>query len=95
MDIVGLSDRRRHTPQELSGGQQQRVAIARALINEPDIIFADEPTGNLDSKSGTEIMELLRKINRENSKTIIMVTYSAESAAYSSRVINVKDGVTV
>ena len=95
LDIVGLSDRRRHTPRELSGGQQQRVAIARALINEPDIIFADEPTGNLDSKSGTEIMELLRKINRENSKTIIMVTHSAESAAYSSRVINVKDGVTV
>lgn len=93
LNIVGLSDRRKHTPRELSGGQQQRVAIARALINDPDIIFADEPTGNLDSKSGTEIMELLREINRENNKTIIMVTHSSESAGYSNRIINVKDGM--
>lgn len=92
LDIVGLFDHRRHTPRELSGGQQQRVAIARALINEPDIIFADEPTGNLDSKAGTGIMELLREINRENNKTIVMVTHSNESEKFSSRVINVKDG---
>jgi len=95
LDIVGLSARRKHTPRELSGGQQQRVAIARALINDPDIIFADEPTGNLDSKSGTEIMGLLREINRENNKTIIMVTHSGEAAEYSSRIVNVKDGMLV
>ncbi|AWI03042.1 ABC transporter ATP-binding protein [Clostridium drakei] len=92
LEIVGLTERRKHTPKELSGGQQQRVAIARALINNPEIIFADEPTGNLDSKTGTEIMELLRKINRENKKTIIMVTHSMETAEYGSRVVNIKDG---
>lgn len=93
LDIVGLSNHRKHTPRELSGGQQQRVAIARALINEPDIIFADEPTGNLDSKSGTEIMELLQEINKESNKTIIMVTHSIESAGYSSRTVKVMDGI--
>lgn len=92
LSIVGLSDRRNHTPRELSGGQQQRVAIARALINEPDIILADEPIGNLDSKSGTEIMMLLEKINKEKKKTIIQVTHSREAARYGSRIINVKDG---
>lgn len=92
LSIVGLSDRRHHTPRELSGGQQQRVAIARALINEPDIILADEPIGNLDSKSGTEIMELLLRINREKGKTIVQVTHSREAAAYSGRIINVRDG---
>ena len=92
LEIVGLSDRRRHTPRELSGGQQQRVAIARALINQPDIILADEPIGNLDSKSGTEIMELFQRINQEKGKTIIQVTHSAESAGYSRRTIHVKDG---
>lgn len=92
LSIVGLSDRRHHTPRELSGGQQQRVAIARALINEPDIILADEPIGNLDSKSGTEIMMLLEKINKEKKKTIIQVTHSREAAGYGSRIINVKDG---
>ncbi len=92
LEIVGLSDRRRHTPRELSGGQQQRVAIARALINQPDIILADEPIGNLDSKSGTEIMELFQRINQEKGKTIVQVTHSAESAAYSRRTIHVKDG---
>ena len=95
LDIVGLTDRRKHTPRELSGGQQQRVAIARALINKPDIIFADEPTGNLDSKTGTEIMKLLQEINRESNKTIIMVTHSAAAAAYSNRVVSVKDGMIV
>jgi putative ABC transport system ATP-binding protein len=93
LEIVGLSDRRKHTPRELSGGQQQRVAIARALINSPEIIFADEPTGNLDSKTGIEIMELLKEINCENNKTIVMVTHSAEAAAYSNRIINVRDGI--
>lgn len=92
LSIVGLSDRRHHTPRELSGGQQQRVAIARALINEPDIILADEPIGNLDSKSGTEIMELLLRINKEKGKTIVQVTHSREAAAYSGRIINVRDG---
>lgn len=93
LEAVGLSDKRRHTPRELSGGQQQRVAIARALINRPDIIFADEPTGNLDSKTGTEIMELLRTINMESNKTIIMVTHSMEAAEYGNRIIKVRDGV--
>ena len=90
--IVGLSDRRNHTPKELSGGQQQRVAIARALINEPEIILADEPIGNLDSKTGTEVMELLKSINQEKGRTIVQVTHSKEAADYSQRVINLKDG---
>jgi putative ABC transport system ATP-binding protein len=92
LEDVGLSDRRHHTPRELSGGQQQRVAIARALVNEPDIILADEPIGNLDSKTGTEIMKLLQRINRERGKTIIQVTHSEEAAAYGDRIIHVRDG---
>lgn len=92
LELVGLADRRKHTPRELSGGQQQRAAIARALVNEPDIILADEPTGNLDSKAGTEIMELFKKINREKNKTIVQVTHSYEAAQYGGRLINVKDG---
>lgn len=92
LEIVALSDRRYHTPRELSGGQQQRVAIARALINEPDVILADEPIGNLDSKSGTEIMLLLKKINKEKGKTVIQVTHSREVAEYGNRIINVRDG---
>lgn len=92
LEIVGLSDRRSHTPRELSGGQQQRVAIARALINEPDIILADEPIGNLDSKTGTEVMELLQRINLEGMKTIVQVTHSREAAEYGQRIINLKDG---
>jgi putative ABC transport system ATP-binding protein len=68
------------------------VAIARALINSPEIIFADEPTGNLDSRTGTEIMKLLKEINRENNKTIVMVTHSADAAVYSGRIVNVRDG---
>lgn len=87
LDIVGLTDRRKHTPRELSGGQQQRVAIARALIGKPEILFADEPTGNLDSKTGIEIIDLLNKINRDNGQTIIMVTHSPEAAKSSSRTI--------
>jgi len=93
LEFVGLSDRRKHTPRQLSGGQQQRVAIARALIGSPEILFADEPTGNLDSKTGAEIMHLLRDINRESGQTIIMVTHSPEAAKSSSRVITVRDGV--
>lgn len=93
LDIVGLSDRRMHTPRELSGGQQQRVAIARALIGNPEILFADEPTGNLDSATGAEIMHLLRDINRDSGQTIIMVTHSPEAAKSSSRIITVRDGV--
>ncbi|MGX9756850.1 ABC transporter ATP-binding protein [Clostridioides difficile] len=93
LEIVGLSDRRKHTPRELSGGQQQRVAIARALIGKPEILFADEPTGNLDSKTGSEIMQLLSKINQESGQTIIMVTHSLEAAESSNRIITVLDGV--
>lgn len=95
LKIVGLEDRRKHTPRELSGGQQQRVAIARALINDPDVILADEPIGNLDSKTGKEVMELLRKINLERGKTIVQVTHSSEAAKYSQKIIYVKDGKVV
>jgi putative ABC transport system ATP-binding protein len=89
---VGLSERSRHTPRELSGGEQQRVAIARALINKPEIILADEPTGNLDSKTGTEIMNLLEEVNKKQNKTIVMVTHSKEAASYAERIVHVKDG---
>ena len=92
LEMVGLSDRRRHTPRELSGGQQQRVALARALIGNPGILFADEPIGNLDTKAGTDIMSLLREINRSTGQTIIMVTHSPEAAKSSSRIITVRDG---
>lgn len=93
LEVVGLTERRKHTPRELSGGQQQRVAIARALIGSPEILFADEPTGNLDSRTGNEIMELLRDINKTSGQTIIMVTHSPEAAKSSSRVITVQDGL--
>ena len=92
LEVVGLKDRRKHTPRELSGGQQQRVAIARSLIGRPEILFADEPTGNLDSKTGAEIMGLLQDINKNDGQTIIMVTHSTEAAKSSSRIITVKDG---
>ncbi|MDD3225213.1 MAG: ABC transporter ATP-binding protein [Clostridium sp.] len=95
LQIIGMSNKRKFTPQELSGGQQQRVAIARALIFDPEIILADEPIGNLDSKSGTEIMELFSKINREFGKTIVQVTHSRESADYGTSIIQLKDGEIV
>lgn len=95
LEVVGLSDRRKHTPRELSGGQQQRVAIARSLIGKPEILFADEPTGNLDSKTGAEIMALLREINQSIHQTIIMVTHSPEAARSSSRIITVQDGAVI
>lgn len=93
LEDVSLADRRHHTPRELSGGQQQRVAIARALINEPDLILADEPIGNLDTKTGFEVMKLLKRINQEKGKTIIQVTHSHEAADYGDRIINMRDGL--
>jgi putative ABC transport system ATP-binding protein len=91
LEAVGLGDRLYHQPQELSGGQIQRVAIARALINDPVIILADEPTGNLDSKSGNEIMELVTELHQGGS-TIVMVTHEDEIAAYAQRIIRFLDG---
>jgi len=95
MDRVGILKRRHHTPKELSGGEQQRTAIARALINDPAVLFADEPIGNLDSKSGKEVLELLRDINKEKGITILMVTHSEESTRYGNRIIRLKDGEIV
>lgn len=88
---VGLGDKLQNLPSQLSGGQQQRVAIARALVNNPAIILADEPTGNLDSKSGIEIMEIFKRLNKDG-KTIIMVTHEHDIAAYAKRIIQLKDG---
>jgi putative ABC transport system ATP-binding protein len=92
LDQVGLSDRINHGPAELSGGQQQRVAIARALVNKPSILFADEPTGNLDSKTGEDVMNLFKGLNQEG-QTIILITHEEEIAMQSKRIVNIKDGL--
>jgi putative ABC transport system ATP-binding protein len=95
LEMVGLGERVHHKPTELSGGQQQRVAIARALVNNPSIILADEPTGNLDSKTSVEIMELFHKLHREQGITLIIVTHSPELAGECERMVMVRDGVIV
>ncbi len=95
LGLVGLADRADHRPDQLSGGQQQRVAIARAFANQPEIVLADEPTGNLDSHSGTAILELLRRTCRELNATIVMVTHDPRAASYADRVVFLKDGKIV
>jgi putative ABC transport system ATP-binding protein len=92
LHTVGLQDREHHHPNQLSGGQQQRVAIARALMTRPSILLADEPTGNLDSQTSTEVMELFQRLNRERNLTIVLITHEHDVAAYGSRIIVFKDG---
>jgi len=92
LNLLGLAERRKHLPNELSGGQQQRTSIGRALITRPSIILADEPTGNLDTKSSNEIMELLKKSNRDYKQTIIMITHNMELAHAADRIIKIEDG---
>lgn len=95
LNAVGLADRVHHMPNQLSGGQQQRVAIARAIVNDAPIIFADEPTGNLDTKTSVEVMESFYKLNAEQNKTIILVTHEPDIASYAKRIIRFKDGIIV
>ena len=95
VDGLGLTERVNHYPSQLSGGQQQRVAIARAMINDPEVLLCDEPTGNLDENSGREVMDLLLKMNREQGKTILIVTHNPEIAAQCGRIIEISDGAIV
>ena len=95
LEMVGLGDRAQHQPQQLSGGQQQRVAIARALVNDASVVLADEPTGNLDSRTSRDIMDLFMKLNDEHGRTIIQVTHESDMAAYGKRVITFRDGMVL
>ena len=92
LEAVGLGHRLQHLPSQLSGGERQRVAIARAIVGNPEIILADEPTGNLDSKMGAEVMELLHQLNKEDGRTIVMVTHNEEQAKQTSRTVRFFDG---
>jgi putative ABC transport system ATP-binding protein len=93
--LLGLNERLRHKPSELSGGEQQRVALARAIISEPKIVLADEPTGNLDSKSSESVLALLRQLNKDLGQTIVMITHNPEAATYGDRVLHMRDGLVV
>lgn len=95
IQLLGLQDRLKHKPSELSGGQQQRVALARAIISEPKIVLADEPTGNLDTKSSESVLSLLRQLNREIGQTIVMITHNPDAATYGNRVLHMRDGLVV
>jgi putative ABC transport system ATP-binding protein len=95
LQAVGLGDRSHHTPSQLSGGQQQRVAIARSLVNEPEVLLADEPTGNLDSRTSVEIMEILQRLNRERRITIVVITHEGDIAEYADRIVGFRDGRVV
>jgi len=92
LTAVSLADRAHHTPNQLSGGQQQRVAIARSLVNDPELLLADEPTGNLDSRTSVEIMEILQRLNREKGITVLLITHEHDIAEYGTRVVTVRDG---